>query len=97
ALKIKSVTLPLIFEETEIEAYIPDELKEEWPKLVEKNRQDGYELKFQYVQLGDQLSFLSCNAELSQAYGTFIKKIDPHILPLGYANGMVGYVPTKKQ
>lgn len=97
ALKIKNITLPLIFEETEIEAYIPDELKEEWPKLVEKNWQDGYELKLQYIQLGDQLSFLSCNAELSQAYGTFIKKIDPHILPLGYANGMVGYVPTKKQ
>ncbi len=96
-INIQTTTLQLQFEQKDIVEHIPEDLVDEWPRLVEENLRNGYELNMQYIQLGDQLSFLSCNAELSQAYGQCIKKIDHHVLPLGYANGMVGYIPTKKQ
>lgn len=64
---------------------------------MKNNNQKGFDLKVQYIKLNEQLSLLCCNAELVQAYGLFIKQLAGNILPLGYSNGMIGYVPTQKQ
>ncbi|MEI3605281.1 hypothetical protein SPD48_06210 [Pseudogracilibacillus sp. SE30717A] len=96
-LQIENKELVLPFDDNSVNEYIPIELKEEWPKIIKQNRQKKHVLHFQYIKLGENLSFIGCNAELSQAYGVFLKKLENTILPLGYTNGMVGYVATKKQ
>ncbi|MGN8648179.1 neutral/alkaline non-lysosomal ceramidase N-terminal domain-containing protein [Gracilibacillus sp. HCP3S3_G5_1] len=93
---VKVTKLPLVFNTEEVHNKIPQDLAKEWPTLVQQI--DGhYELFIQYVQLGSHLKLLCCNAELVHEYGKMIKGINKDILPLGYSNGMVGYVPTAKQ
>ncbi|MFB4167307.1 neutral/alkaline non-lysosomal ceramidase N-terminal domain-containing protein [Virgibacillus sp. JSM 102003] len=88
---------PLSFDnDTAVDMYIPEPLKDEWPNLV-KNTNGNYNLIIQYIELSEKLSLLCCNAEMVHEYGRFIKQIDEDILPLGYSNGMVGYVPTEMQ
>lgn len=47
------------------------------------------------VQLAQGLALLTCNAEMVVAYGLFAKQCG--WLPVGYTNGMIGYVPTAQQ
>lgn len=92
---IQEIKIPLSFDPSAID-HIPKELEKEWELLVKRINGD-YELYVQYIQIGDQLSFISCNAEFVHAYGHFIKKRNNTILPLGYSNGMVGYICTETQ
>lgn len=88
--------IPLTFSKDSVHDKVPIPLKSEWPYLVQ-NIDGDYELVIQYIHICDNLSFVSCNAELVEEYGRFIKQINHHILPIGYANGMVGYICTEKQ
>jgi hypothetical protein len=49
------------------------------------------------LQLGDGLAILGFDAEVSVAYGLHVKRVAPGVLPVGYANGMIGYVVTEQQ
>ncbi|GAB2553838.1 neutral/alkaline non-lysosomal ceramidase N-terminal domain-containing protein [Gracilibacillus alcaliphilus] len=73
----------------------PDELAKEWRELVKHYREDT--MKLQYIRIAEELQLFTCNGELVHAYGLFLREIDSNILPLGYANGMIGYVPTAEQ
>lgn len=50
------------------------------------------------VTLQEGLALLAMNAEVVVEYGQFLKSISgKRILPLGYSNGMIGYVTTARQ
>lgn len=55
-------------------------------------------LEMTYFRIANGLTLLTANAEMVVEYGHFAKRVKAEIqLPVGYTNGMVGYVPTAKQ
>jgi len=55
-------------------------------------------LEITWIDLSKELSLVTTNAEMVASYGLFIKdKFKGQVLPIGYTNGMIGYVPTAKQ
>lgn len=55
-------------------------------------------LRLQLIRLGANLSLLALNGEIVVEYGLRIKALaESRILPLGYSNGIIGYVPTAAQ
>lgn len=68
-----------------------------WNEHVNKNRNDHAELEIQSIRISSELSFIAFNAEMVQGYGDYIKELSPWALPIGYSNGMIGYVPTESQ
>lgn len=55
-------------------------------------------LELTRLRLGDGMELLGMNGEIVSAYGMFVKKLtNGCMLPLGYTNGMIGYVPTAAQ
>jgi neutral ceramidase len=65
----------------------PDQVVEEVP------------LRLTLVELTDDLALLGFDAEMTVAYGHFVKSRSEtrRVLPLGYTNGMIGYVVTAQQ
>jgi len=60
--------------------------------------QPAVPLELTYVRLAEGLALLAMNGEIVVEYGLRIKRAFPGItIPMGYANGMTGYVPTAKQ
>ena len=60
--------------------------------------QETVPLELTLVRLADSLHILAANAEMVVDYGEFAKScFDGILLPLGYTNGIVGYVPTAQQ
>lgn len=54
-------------------------------------------LTFQRLDLADGCSLLAMNGEIVADYGLRIRTLSQgDVLPLGYANGMTGYVPTER-
>lgn len=88
--------MPLTFQNEPLDVNIPDSLFEEWQNLVRQIRGD-YSLKLQYIKISQGLELFACNGELVHEYGLFLKQQQQDVLPLGYSNGMVGYIPTAKQ
>lgn len=93
----KKQEVSLIFNNDNLSRFVPESLAHEWPTMVKNNLIKGYTLIFQYIHLSKDISFLTCNAELVQAYGFYVKEINNNLLPLGYSNGMIGYIPTAEQ
>ncbi|MGG1554369.1 neutral/alkaline non-lysosomal ceramidase N-terminal domain-containing protein [Paenibacillus ferrarius] len=55
-------------------------------------------LEIMLLQLADGTALLGMNAEVVVAYGLWIKFITGGtVLPMGYTNGMFGYIPTARQ
>ncbi|MGG1513786.1 hypothetical protein ABE504_00125 [Paenibacillus oryzisoli] len=55
-------------------------------------------LEITLLQLADGAVLLGMNAEIVVAYGLWIKSITGGaVLPMGYTNGMFGYIPTAQQ
>ncbi|MBP1988591.1 neutral/alkaline non-lysosomal ceramidase N-terminal domain-containing protein [Paenibacillus eucommiae] len=55
-------------------------------------------LEITYIRLFDKLAIVAMNAEMVIEYGHFMKEISAGaIIPLGYSNGNIGYVPTERQ
>ncbi|KRF04803.1 hypothetical protein ASG89_21105 [Paenibacillus sp. Soil766] len=55
-------------------------------------------LELTELKLGEELSLLGMNAEVVVDYGLYIKQITKGtVLPIGYTNGMFGYIPTSQQ
>jgi hypothetical protein len=56
------------------------------------------DLEVSMLRIADGLSLLALNAEAVVAYGAAIRERGgPSVLPLGYSNGMLGYLPTAQQ
>ena len=59
-----------------------------WPAVLESTRLD----------LAHGFGLLSFNAEMVVSYGLYAKEVSGGtLLPIGYSNGMIGYVPTMQQ
>lgn len=55
-------------------------------------------LEMTYIHLADELSFLAMSGEMVADYGHFIKAASTgNVIPIGYTNGIAGYVPTARQ
>ena len=55
-------------------------------------------LEMTLLELADGLSLLALNGEPVAEYGLWVKKrFDGRVLPLGYSNGMIGYLPVAHQ
>jgi hypothetical protein len=73
----------------------------EWSRIM-LNRWDSLApyltMELIVLRLADSLSFIGMNAEVVVEYGLYIKSLtDGCVLPIGYTNGMFGYVPTARQ
>jgi hypothetical protein len=73
-----------------------------WHRMLLENpirNSPSIQLKMNLLTLAEGLAFLAMNGEIVVEYGLCMKKIDPGrgVLPLGYCNGMLGYVPTAAQ
>lgn len=73
----------------------------EWSELLLQNPErleQTIPLSITCLKLADDLSLLAMNGEMVVEYGLYAKKIfNGKALPMGYSNGMIGYVPTAKQ
>ncbi|RJE90909.1 hypothetical protein D3P07_02160 [Paenibacillus sp. 1011MAR3C5] len=50
------------------------------------------------VSIADELSLLAMDGEVVTEYGSFVKEqFAGKVLPVGYSNGMLGYIPTAEQ
>jgi hypothetical protein len=57
---------------------------------------DSSQLVIQRLDLTDEITLLTMGGEVCCGYGRYIKQLpgSRNILPLGYTNGIVGYIPT---
>jgi hypothetical protein len=63
-----------------------------------ENGRDTVPIETTVVRLARNLAFLTLNAEPVVEYGLFVKQqSNGAVLPLGYTNGMIGYVTTERQ
>jgi hypothetical protein len=73
----------------------------EWAQLLRGERsklRPTIPFELTYIRLAEGLSFLAMDGEVVLEYGLYIKQLSQGgTLPLGYSNGMVGYVPTAAQ
>ncbi|WP_282937351.1 neutral/alkaline non-lysosomal ceramidase N-terminal domain-containing protein [Paenibacillus sp. RC67] len=105
-LQSKTLVVPLPFQS------VPslNELKEqadqtdiygEWARLLlhqPERLQESIPLEITRLDLAEELSLVAFNAEMVVDYGFLVKKASQgKVLPLGYTNGMIGYVPTVTQ
>ncbi|MHB1654249.1 MAG: glucosamine-6-phosphate deaminase [Desulfitobacteriaceae bacterium] len=76
-------------------------IQAEWAELLmsyPERIRSSIPLEISWVQLAEGLSLLTANAEMVVHYGLLIKdKFSGQVLPVGYTNGMIGYVPTAEQ
>jgi len=94
--------IPLLFrQDDEMEQVIKmsKDVLETWKAHKENVWRDieFTELEMQVLHIGSDLHFIAFNGEMVQEYGLEAKRNDPDALPIGYSNGMVGYVPTSEQ
>ena len=73
----------------------------EWSKLLlnhPERLRPSVALEMTRLDIARDLVLLTFNAEMAVNYGLFVKsQSQRRLLPLGYTNGMIGYVPTAKQ
>ena len=97
--------IPLAFASTPsdaeiISASMQPGIDGEWGKaLLEDSslRQPSATLAMRRLDIADQLSLLTTNAEVVVEYGLFAKALSGGVLPVTCCNGMIGYVPTAAQ
>jgi hypothetical protein len=72
----------------------------EWSQLMldrPEKMSPSIPLTLHRLDLAQQLSLLAVNAEMSVAYGLRLRERTDDVLPVGYSNGMIGYVTTAQQ
>lgn len=73
---------------------------DEWAQtmLQQFDRRDTtLTMEFVRIDVAEGLSFLAMNAEVVVEYGLYVKAMNADVLPMGYTNGMIGYVPLAYQ
>ena len=74
-----------------------DEAIRQWAeKILEKDLRPYETMEITRVVLAGQTLF-TFNAEVSQFYAAYARTICPGAICVGYANGMIGYIPTSVQ
>lgn len=73
------------------------ELNRKW--LKQSPEEQGYmPMRIAYMKLATGLSLLSMNGEVVVQYGLYLKQQFPDaVLPMGYSNGLIAYIPTAAQ
>jgi len=62
------------------------------------SRREPVPFHIRLVAIADELSLLAMDGEVVTEYGSYVKEHSAgKVLPLGYSNGMLGYIPTAKQ
>ncbi|NOU85349.1 hypothetical protein GC102_06070 [Paenibacillus sp. LMG 31460] len=78
-----------------------DELTAGWKQqILAKPAQlrQSVPLHMQLVQIAEKLAFLAIDGEIVVEYGLWAKSLsNGTVLPVGYSNGMLGYIPTAQQ
>jgi len=76
----------------------PDHRKAWASFLLERPFSQTRTLSLQRVDLSDDTRLIVMGGEICCDYGHFVKRLDPSIcmIPVGYANGMTGYIPTAR-
>lgn len=62
-----------------------------------QRKKNDLNLSLSFFQIHKELSLLAVNGEVSNEYAQKLCKKYPYLLPLGYSNGMIGYIPTATQ
>jgi hypothetical protein len=105
-IRAESRELPLLFELTPtdgeiIAASMRPGVDGEWGRAFLDDaslRQPSATLAMQRLDIAQQLSLLTMNAEAVVEYGLFAKAVSAGtVLPVSCCNGMIGYVPTAVQ
>lgn len=105
-LKSRTIAVPLSFQtvpsvdELTIQADQKDIYGERARLLLRQPErlQDSIPLEMTRLDLAEGLSFVTFNAEMVVSYGLRVKEASQGtMLPMGYTNGMIGYVPTAEQ
>lgn len=97
-----NIPLQQIPERSVLETMILDPgVRGEWGRLLlespEKMR-DYIPMEITKATLAEGLVLLTFNAEVVVEYGIFAKNlVQDRVLPMGYCNGMIGYIPTARQ
>ncbi|WP_409342625.1 neutral/alkaline non-lysosomal ceramidase N-terminal domain-containing protein [Paenibacillus sp. MBLB4367] len=77
------------------------EIVQVWKNMMDtepSGKKDAVTLDVQLLKLAEGFALMGLSGEMVVDYGLWIKNRSAgHILPLGYSNGMVGYVPTAIQ
>lgn len=83
------------------EAELTEGLDREWATALRRFPDrcvTNQPLHITHLSLGESLGFVALSAEVTTQYGLAIKEIGGrHLLPLGYTNGMTGYIVTDTQ
>lgn len=97
SIESKQITFPLKFKQEQLKSTIPSALEQEWQTLIKDSKKREYNVIVQAIKMGEELNFLMINGEIAQEYSMFLQETYANVLPLGYSNGMLGYIPTKRQ
>ncbi len=104
ASKTVHLNIPLrrIPERSVLEATVSDPgVRGEWSRLLlasPERMREYIPMEMTKVTLAEGLMLLTFNAEVVVEYGLFAKGlVKDGVLPMGYCNGMIGYVPTARQ
>jgi hypothetical protein len=74
-----------------------DEFEQEWAGLIlSEPFASSRNFDIQRIDLAKEASIIALAGEVCVEYGLFIKSLRPDafMMPLGYSNSMVGYIPT---
>ena len=99
----RSITeLPLVRsftrEDVEAIAAAEDSPDRQWAEAVlVKDLRPAERLDASRIALGDGFVLFTLNAEVSQFYARFVRKICPEAVTAAYANGMIGYLCPAEQ
>ncbi len=99
--KESEVLLPLNynFEHSDYEKYTSNnDFVGNWAKTITsiENKPKSLPLKISCLSFGEDFKMLFVNGEVVVEYSLFAKEICPSVICLGYSNGMLTYIPTKK-
>lgn len=102
--RLVSLKLPLsaVPSKQELETAMTENgVKSEWARILlnsGKELSQTTDLEIMRLDLAQDLSLLGLSGEIAVKYGLLFKKqAARRILPMGYTNGMTGYIPTTEQ
>lgn len=74
-----------------------DALEKTWAwSILSKPFSNVRKFTIQRLDLAKEVALVAMNGEVCSEYGHFVRKLRPctYTVPLGYSNGIIGYIPT---
>lgn len=94
-LVVSEQIVPLEYDVSYNPKQVAKPLLREWK--IKKEHHSIEHLRLTTIRIAENLTLALANAEMVGSYGKALKLTCSSVLPIGYANGMIGYVPSKKQ